>query len=162
MLLHKIHFFKKYFCISHFYTKWIALLLVSLVSTPTITADGWVTPGSLQISCPPFQQSCCSHLDLSGQPVSGTYLGCFCHTMILMTHGSYLWWNLRWQSILVCVLLFPGTKEKNTSLPPTHFFFPDYYEVRRCRKGSQEKERKFFRLFSGQESSVRTAAYLCP
>lgn len=80
-------YFRKSFLYIPFLYKWMALCLVSLVSTPAITTDVWVT-GSLQgRACPPSQLSCCSHPDLSGQPVFGTFLGCFCHSMRLMTHA---------------------------------------------------------------------------
>lgn len=80
-------YFRKSFLYIPFLYKWMVLCLVSLVSTPAITTDVWVT-GSLQgRACPPSQLSCCSHPDLSGQPVFGTFLGCFCHSMRLMTHA---------------------------------------------------------------------------
>lgn len=47
----------------------------TLFSTPTVTTDGWVT-GLLQSSSyPPLWCSSCSHFDLSGQTVFGTFLG---------------------------------------------------------------------------------------
>lgn len=132
----------KAFRISHFYTKWIALCLVSLLSTPTITTDGWVI-GSLQSrSRPPFQHSYCSHPDLSGQPVFGTFLGCFCHKMILMAHSSYLWCNLRLQSMLVYTSGSLHTREKHKVASHTGCFFLIIRRVRRCRKEAEEKERR--------------------